>query len=67
MDTACLFFGIGTVLCALSRGIYWLIAARAFAGVSGNPPLPRSFITIIRGEVRLMRSLGSDSLEEGVC
>jgi predicted MFS family arabinose efflux permease len=33
MDTACFFFGVGTVLCACSRNIYWLIAARAFAGV----------------------------------
>ena len=39
MDTACFFFGFGTVLCALSPNMYLLIAARAVAGVSGllNP------------------------------
>lgn len=33
MDTACLFFGVGTIMCALSPNIYCLIAARIFAGV----------------------------------
>jgi MFS family permease len=37
MDTACLFFGLGTVACALSDNIYMLIAARGLAGVSGVP------------------------------
>ena len=34
MDVACFFFGFGAVFCALSTNIWWLIAARAFAGVS---------------------------------
>jgi predicted MFS family arabinose efflux permease len=38
MDTACLFFGLGTVACALSDNIYMLIAARGLAGVSGVLP-----------------------------
>lgn len=33
MDTACFFFGVGAALCALSKDIWSLIAARAFAGV----------------------------------
>lgn len=45
MTTACFFFGVGTVLCALSPSIYWLIAARAFAGVRLFPNLTDLWIT----------------------
>jgi predicted MFS family arabinose efflux permease len=33
MDTACFFFALGTLLCALSTNIWMLIGARAIAGV----------------------------------
>lgn len=34
MITGCSIFGLGTLMCALSPNIYFLIAARAVAGVS---------------------------------
>lgn len=33
MITACLFFGTGTIMCALAGNMYSLIGARTFAGV----------------------------------
>lgn len=33
MVTACLFFGTGTIMCALAGNMYSLIGARTFAGV----------------------------------
>jgi predicted MFS family arabinose efflux permease len=46
MNTGCLFFGLGAVLCALSPNIYVLIAARAFAGVSHR--LQNAFLRDLR-------------------
>jgi MFS family permease len=34
MGTASFFFGVGSLACALAPSMGWLIAARAFAGVS---------------------------------
>lgn len=36
MLTACTFFGVGSVLCALAPGMWPLIAARAVAGLGGG-------------------------------
>lgn len=36
MITACTFFGVGSVLCALAPGMWPLIAARAVAGLGGG-------------------------------
>lgn len=55
MNTACLFFGIGTIGCALSPGMYWLIAARAVAGVSALTPHRHC-------SLRLKRQLGGGGL-----
>lgn len=33
MVTACLFFGVGTIMCASAGNMYTLIGARTFAGV----------------------------------
>lgn len=46
MDTACLFFGLGTVACALSGDMYTLIAARAFAGLGGGGLLAVSSVVV---------------------
>ncbi|WVF71816.1 hypothetical protein IAT40_006624 [Kwoniella sp. CBS 6097] len=46
MVTACGFFGVGTVLCALARGMYQLIAARIFAGLGGGGLLTVSSVIV---------------------
>ncbi|CAD6575001.1 MAG: hypothetical protein TREMPRED_001269 [Tremellales sp. Tagirdzhanova-0007] len=46
MDTACFFFGIGTICCALSESIYGLIAARGLAGLGGGGLLTVSSVIV---------------------
>ncbi|ORX33406.1 multidrug resistance protein fnx1 [Kockovaella imperatae] len=46
MDTACFFYGLGTVMCALSPNMYVLIAARAFAGLGGGGLLTVSSVIV---------------------
>ncbi|WVQ99086.1 hypothetical protein IAU59_006218 [Kwoniella sp. CBS 9459] len=46
MVTACGFFGLGTVFCALSEGMYQLIAARIFAGLGGGGLLTVSSVIV---------------------
>ncbi|ORY30040.1 multidrug resistance protein fnx1 [Naematelia encephala] len=44
--TACFFFGLGTILCAVSGSMYQLIAARAFAGLGGGGLLTVSSVIV---------------------
>ncbi|EIW66403.1 hypothetical protein TREMEDRAFT_45829 [Tremella mesenterica DSM 1558] len=46
MLTACAFFGLGTIFCALSPSMGILIAARAFAGLGGGGLLTVSSVIV---------------------
>ncbi|OCF71477.1 multidrug resistance protein fnx1 [Kwoniella mangroviensis CBS 8886] len=46
MVTACGFFGIGTILCAMSNHMYTLIGARIFAGLGGGGLLTVSSVIV---------------------
>ncbi|WWC60765.1 uncharacterized protein I303_103341 [Kwoniella dejecticola CBS 10117] len=46
MVTACVFFGVGTILCALANHMYTLIGARIFAGLGGGGLLTVSSVIV---------------------